>query len=244
MKNMKINIGVKQSISNTEVRWYLTSQIVWIGKEKNYNEIEELRNISYGSFNWLWSDADTILFNQEGLDFIGAVIKLNEPIMVKRGKIDIKPLEEKVGNIKISEKGNFHCRVSDFTEYYFEDDILLSYSDKWNGTSPSIEIKLTSDFSAVLQNNEMMGIVIYNASKHLLPDGMHQVVENEAVNSDICIKLCSFFELLEKMDDDLDQYEESELKSAFMEIYEQVLPYDKPSYIALRDTIINVVDYI
>lgn len=106
--------------------------------------------------------------------------------------------------------------MSDFTEYYFEDDILLSYSDKWNGTSPSIEIKLTSDFSAVLQNNEMMGIVIYNASKHLLPDGMHQVVENEAVNSDICIKLCSFFELLEKMDDDLDQYEESELKSAFM----------------------------
>lgn len=84
MKNMKINIDVKQSLSNTEVRWYLTSQIVWIGKEKNYNEIEELKNTSYGSFNWLWSEADTILFNEEDLDFIGAVIKLNEPIAVKK----------------------------------------------------------------------------------------------------------------------------------------------------------------
>lgn len=242
MKNMKINIDVKQSLSNTEVRWYLTSQIVWIGKEKNYNEIEELKNTSYGSFNWLWSDADTILFNEEDLDFRGAVIKLNEPIAVKKGGMDINLVEEKVGNIKISEKRNFNCKLSDFAEYYFEDDILLSYSDKWNGTSQSIEIKLTSDFSVVLQNNEMMGIVIYNASKHLLPDGMHQVVENEAVNADLCIKLCNFFELLEKMDDDL--AEESELKNAFMEIYEQALPYDEPNYIALRDTIINVVDYM
>lgn len=241
---MKINIDVKPSISNKEVRWYLASQIVWIGMEKNYNEIEELKETSFGSFNWLWSDADTILFNQEDLGFIGAVIKLNEPIMVKKGKVVINLLEEKTGNIQISEKKNFNCKLSDFTEYYFEDDVLLSYSNNWNGTSPSIEIKLTSDFSVVLQNNEMVGILLYRASNHLLPDGMYQIVENEAINSDLCIKLRSFFELLENMDDELNQCEESELKNAFLEIYEQVLPYNEPNYIALRDTILNVVDYM
>lgn len=241
---MKIKIDDKQTISNTEVRWYLSSQIVWIGKEKNYSEIEEMKNTTYGSFNWLWSDVDTILFNREGLDFIGAVIKLDEPVMVKRGKMVINLIEQIYGNIKISEKRNFNCKLSDFTEYYVEDDILLSYSENWNGANPSIEIKVTSDFSVVLQNNEMMGFVIYNASKHLLPDSIHQIGENEDIESDFRIKLGSFFELLEKMDDDLTQYEESELKIAFMKIYEQVLPSDEPNYIALRDTILNVVNYM
>ncbi|MGV6935549.1 hypothetical protein ACWA2B_08520 [Paenibacillus sp. CMM36] len=245
MKNMKIIIDEKQSIiSNTEIRWYLSSQIVWIGKEKNYNEIEKLRNTSYGSFEWLWSDADTILFNRDGLGFIGAVIKLNEPIIVKKSKMDVKLIEEEYGDIKISDKSNFNCKLSDFTEYYVEEDILLSYSEKWSGTNPSIEIKMTSDFSVILQNNEMMGIVIYKASKHLLPDGIHQIGEVEDIKSDLRIRLGCFFELLEKMEDDLTQHEELELKNAFMEIYEQVLPYDAPSYIGLRDTILNVVDYM
>ncbi|MEF7493600.1 hypothetical protein V4V34_03325 [Lysinibacillus sphaericus] len=117
---MKININNKQIISNTYVRWYLSSQIIWIGKEKNYNEIEELKNISYGSFEWLWSNSDTVLFNKEDLNFIGAVIKLNEPLMVKNIKMDKVLLEEREGNIEISEERNFKCNLSDFTEYYIE----------------------------------------------------------------------------------------------------------------------------
>lgn len=92
---MKININNIQIISNTDVRWYLSNQIIWIGKEKNYDEIDELINKSYGSFKWLWSDSDTILFNKEDLNFIGAVIKLNKPIIVKSGKMNKVLLEER-----------------------------------------------------------------------------------------------------------------------------------------------------
>lgn len=242
---MKININNKQIISNTYVRWYLSSQIIWIGKEKNYNEIEELKNISYGSFEWLWSNSDTVLFNKEDLNFIGAVIKLNEPLMVKNVKMDKVLLEEREGNIEISEERNFKCNLSDFTEYYIEEDNLLSYSEKWDRANLSIEVKITSDFSVFLQNNEMVGILIYNASNHLLPDEVYQVDANENIDSNLCIKLGGFFELLEKIDnDDLTQHEELELKEVFLEIYEEVLPYNELSYVALKDTIENVVDYL
>ncbi|MDD1504378.1 hypothetical protein PVA17_16680 [Lysinibacillus sp. CNPSo 3705] len=244
-ENMKININNKQIISNTDVRWYLSSQIIWIGKEKNYDEIEKLKNKSYGSFEWLWSDSDTILFNKEDLNFIGAVIKLNEPIIVKMGKMDKVLLEEREGNIKISEERNFECNLSDFTEYYIEEDNLLSYSEKWDRANLSIEVKITSDFSVLLQNNEMVGILIYNASNHLIPDVVYQVDANENIDSNLCIKLGRFFELIEKIDnDDLTQHEELELKKAFLEIYEEVLPYNELSYVALKDTIVNVVDYL
>ncbi len=239
---MEIMINDGQIISNLEIRWYLSS--VWIGKEKNYYEIEMLKNTSYGSFNWLWSDVDTILFDKDSLDFISAVIKLNEPIIVKRDKTSIMFAEEKYGNIKISNVGNFDCKLSDFTEYYVEEDILLSYSEKWIRTKPSIEVKVTLDFSIVLQNNEMVGIVIYKASKHLLPDSEYLIDKNENTESNLCIMLGDFFQLLEKIDDDLTQHERLELKMLFLEIYEQALPYPDLQYKALRDTILNVIDYI
>jgi len=244
MKSMKVKINDKQSICNTEVRWYISSQVIWIGKEKNYYEIEDLINESYGSFKWLWSDDDTLVFNQDDLNFIGAVIKLNEPIVVKRDKFDAHITEEKCGNLEISERKNFNCKLSDFTEYHVEDDILLSYSKEWDVTNSTIEVKITSDFSIIIQNKEMMGIIIYKASTHLLPDGIHQIGINEDTKSDLCLKLANFFELLKKMDDDLSSHDESELKSAFLEIHEQILPFDEPNYIALRDTVWNVVDYL
>ncbi|GED66281.1 hypothetical protein MKX57_15275 [Lysinibacillus sp. FSL M8-0216] len=165
------------------------------------------------------------------MNFIGAVIKLNEPIIVKMEKMDKNLLEERDGNTKISEERDFKCNLSDFAEYYIEEDILLSYSEKWDRANLSIEIKIISDFSVVLQNNEMMGILIYKASNHLLPDVIYQVDTNENIESNLCIKLGRFFELIEKIDndDDLTQHEELELKKAFLEIYEEVLPYNELS---------------
>ncbi|RAT97934.1 hypothetical protein [Brevibacillus sp. Leaf182] len=244
MKVMKINYEDTQSISNAWVRWYLSSQIVWIGKEKNYNEIEKLQNTSFGSFKWLWSDADTLLFQQDNLEFIGAVIKLNEPIIVNQDKINISLIEEKNGNIKLSENKNFNCKLSDFTEYFVEDDTILCYSEKWNRIQPSIEIKISADFSFVIQNDELMGIVLYKASWHLLPDGIHVVEENTHIHPDLRVKLCRFFELIAIMDNDLTQIEESELKNSLLEIYEEVSCYGELSYKALRDTIFNVLDYM
>ncbi|MEX3745733.1 hypothetical protein [Lysinibacillus xylanilyticus] len=86
--------------------------------------------------------------------------------------------------------------------------------------------------------------MIYKASKHLLPDSEYLIDKNENTESNLCIMLGNFFQLLEKIDDDLTQHERLELKMLFLEIYEQALPYPDLQYKALRDTILNVIDYI
>ncbi|WP_342472607.1 hypothetical protein MHH70_03935 [Metasolibacillus sp. FSL H7-0170] len=78
-----------------------------------------------------------------------------------------------------------------------------------------------------------------------MPDVIYQVDANENIDSNLCIKLGKFFELIERIDnDDLTQHEELKLKKAFLGIYEEALPYNELSYVALKDTIVNVVDYL
>lgn len=90
-----------------------------------------------------------------------------------------------------------------------------------------------------------MGIWIYKASNHLIPDVVYQVDANEKIDSNLCIKLGRIFELIKKIDNDnLTQHEELKLKKAFLEIYEEVLPYNELSYVALKATIVNIVDYL
>ncbi len=45
MKTMKLIIDNNLSDINEEIRWYLSSQIIWIGKAKDYKEVEELKKL-------------------------------------------------------------------------------------------------------------------------------------------------------------------------------------------------------
>ncbi|AIQ11386.1 hypothetical protein [Paenibacillus durus] len=244
MKIMKLIIDNIQTIINEEIRWYLSSQIIWIGKAKDYKDIEELKKNSYGSFDWLWSDADTILFNKDDLKFSGAVIKLTEPINIIKEESDIKQIEVKHGSIKLREKKNFNSQLSYITEYYPREDKIISYSEKWDKLERVVLVDMTENFSFVLQNDEMVGFVLVNASKHVVSDSIHFVEERGTVEPDFSLKLSLFLELVEMMENEVAQIEETELKKLFTKIYEEILPYEGTNYIALRDTILNVIDYM
>lgn len=244
MKTMKLIIDNNLSDINEEIRWYLSSQIIWIGKAKDYKEVEELKKTSYGSFDWLWSDADTILFNKDDLKFSGAVIKLSEPINVIKEKSDIKQFEGRNGIIKLRDKKNFNSKLSYITEYYPREDKIISYSETWDKLERVVLVNMTGNFSFVLQNDEMVGFVLENASKHIISDSIHFVEERGAVEPDFSLKLSAFLELVEMMESEIPEIEESELKKSFAKIYEEILPYEGTNYIALRDTILNVIDYM
>ncbi|WP_228469520.1 hypothetical protein [Paenibacillus sp. JNUCC31] len=244
MKTMKVIIDHNLSDINEEIRWYLSSQIIWIGKAKDYKEIEELKKTSYGSFDWLWSDADTILFNKDDLNFSGAVIKLTEPINVIKEESDIKQFEVKSGSIKLRVKKNFSNKLSHITEYYTKEDKIISYSEKWNKSERVVLVSMTGNFSFVLQTDEMVGFILVNASKHIISDGIHFVEARGAAEPDFSLKLSMFLELVEMMESEIPEIEESELKKSFAKIYEEILPYEGTNYIALRDTILNVIDYM
>lgn len=241
---MKLIIDNNSSYINQEIRWYLSSQTIWIGKAKDYKEINELKRTSYGSFEWLWSEADTILFNKADLQFSQAVIKLSEPINVIKEKSDIKQSQEKNGVIKVRDKKNFDCRLSCITEYYFREDKIISYSDTWDKLVPVVLVSLTGNFSFVLQNDEMVGFILENASKHIISDGIHFVEEKGAIELDFALKLSDFLELVEMMENKIPEIEESQLKKSFTKIYEEILPNEGTHYIALKDTILNVIDYM
>ena len=241
---MKLIIDNNLSTHNEEIRWYLSSQIIWIGKEKDYKEIEEMKKKSYGSFDWLWSDVDTILFNKDDLKFSGAVIKLAEPINVIKEESDIRHFEEINGSIILRDKENFSSKLSHITEYYPGEDKIISYSEKWDKLEQVVLVNMTGDFSFVLQNDEMVGFIFVNASKHIISDGIHFVEARGAVEPDFSLKLSMFLELIEIMESEIPEIEESELKKSFTKIYEEILPYEGTNYIALRDTILNVIDYM
>ncbi|PYE50929.1 hypothetical protein HUB98_15600 [Paenibacillus barcinonensis] len=244
MKIMKLIIQNNLSNHNEEIKWYLSSQIIWIGKAKDFKEVEKLKKTSYGSFEWLWSDADTILFSKEDLSFTGAVIKLAEPIKVIKKNIDLKMIEEKNGTIKLTEKKNFNSKLSYIAEYYSREDTMISYSKTWDKLERVILVNMTGNFSFVLQNNEMVGFVLKNASKHIISDDIHMDEGIGVVESDFALQLSAFLELVEMMESDIHEIEESELKKSFIRIYDEILSHEGTNYVALRDTILNVIDYM
>ncbi len=73
-------------------------------------------------------------------------------------------------------------------------------------------MNMTGNFSFVLQNDEMVGFVLENASKHIISDSIHFVEERGAVEPDFSLKLSAFLELVEMMESEIPEIEESELK--------------------------------
>ena len=243
MKIMNI-IDNNLNVINEEIRWYLSSQIIWIGKEKDYKEIENTKKNSYGSFDWLWSDVDTILFSKDNLEFSGAVIKLAEPINVIKTKSLNNQFEEKNGSIQLRDKKNFSSKLSHVTEYYTSEDKLVSYSEKWDKLKEVVLVNMTKNFSFVLQNDELVGFVLANASNHIISDNIYKVEDRGINKPDFAQKLSLFLELVKMMESEMPELDESELKKSFQKIYEEILNYKGTNYIALRDTIFNVMDYM
>lgn len=139
---------------------------MWITKYRNYSEIEESILKSVGSFNWLYENNDTVLFNKEGR-FETAIIDLAGKIMVGTLKeySDLMKAEKK-GNLFLVEKMNIDFEFLTSVVYAENEDVLYSFPTKFDDQSDSI-ILIAEDFGFVIIGHQLKGWFLKKASEHI-----------------------------------------------------------------------------
>lgn len=76
---MKIQVKSKKNgLKNSDVKWYLLDEELWVTKYENYMDVEKSIANSEGSFNWLYDLNDTVLFEKESGKFETAIINLKK----------------------------------------------------------------------------------------------------------------------------------------------------------------------
>jgi hypothetical protein len=241
---MKVAIidDLKNNIDDSHVRWYLSSQEIWIGHERNYEEIEESIGKSYGSFKWLFSEADTILFDKKNLMFTSSVIKVNEPISLIEGKFEV--INRRKGTIKLVEASNFNCELGDRTTYYSDEDILVSAKNTLKLGDEIIELGITNDFSFIVKGDELVGCILKNSSRHLIVDRINCIDSQFQSTDFIKTTLINYLKLIEKLDEELTSDEEEKLMNDFKVLYEGIVTCTMEPVIAIKESILNVLDFM
>jgi hypothetical protein len=234
--------NLKSNIDDSHVRWYLSSQEIWIGQEKNYEEIEESIGKSYGSFKWLFSAADTILFDKENLKLTSSVVKVNEPINVTERKLEV--INSREGTIKLVEASNFSCELGDCTTYYSNEDTLVSCRSMFKLDNQIIALDITKDFSFIVKGYELVGWILKNSSRHLIGDEMN-CIDSEIQSTDfIKITLVKYLKLIKKLNDELTSDEEEKLTNDFKALYERIKTCTLTPVVAIKESILNVLDFM
>lgn len=241
--NITIINNLNNEIENSSIRWYLSSQEIWIGKKGSYAEIEESIGRSYGSFRWLFSDSDTLLFDKEKLIFTTGVLKIDEPINVIEGEFNYAGIRKQKGTIKLTYKKNHDYKIGTFSEYYTTNDILFSYN---NGTKLNeLQIvELTIDFSFLIQYDQIIGWILRNASSHLTIDAINNLDNmSEAHNSTRKI-LENYLILTNQLNNELTYEEEQRLKRDLENLYENIKVLNAPAIEAIKESIRQVIDFM
>lgn len=244
---MKIKLidNLKSNINNSNIRWHLSGQIIWIGKEQNYEEIEEtLIEKSYGSVKWLYSDADTLLFDRKKLIFTTGVIKVIEPINLTEESFDFINVNSQEGTIKLDEAKYFDYEFGECTKYHFKEDILVCYESSFKLDEPIITVSITEDFDFIVKENELVGWVLRNSSRHIVKDGMNcidSIVQNSDYTKEILVKYLS---CINQLNEELMDDEEEKLKNDFKILYESIETCSESPLVAIKENILNVLDFM
>lgn len=241
---MEITFNTSNSkFKDMEVRWYLSNQNIWIGTQRNYSEIEDLIPKSYGSFQWLWSEADTLLFDRDSLILNAAILKIKEPINLNASKFSMNSIENMESSICIKNKDNFSISLSDSVDYFYKDDILFSQTSGLVEDLRTIKCMITEDFGFIIQNNLLMGWVLYNASIHLTPEGNSIISKNDPIPS-LNKVLGEYLDIVKQLESNSTEIEEDLFKSKLTELFESVSAYSQPQFIAIKTSIENILEYL
>jgi len=234
--------NLKSNINNSNVRWYLSSQEIWIGQEKNYEEIEKSIEKSYGSFNWLFSGEDTILFDKENLKLTSSVIKVNEPISVTERNFELININNREGTIRLFEPSNFICELGDYTTYYSNEDALVSYRDMLKADNKIIVLNITEDFCFIVKEDELAGWILKNSSRHLVGDEMNYI----DIQSTDFIKttLVTYLRLIKNLNKELTSDDEEKLMNDFKALHEYIKTCTLAPVIAIKENILNILDFM
>lgn len=239
--NIILSNNVEKKIDNSEVRWCLHDQSIWIGKEKNFYEVESIIKECYGSFAWLASDDETLLFDKKNLIFRSGVIKIYEPIQVIEDYLNYEDIRKEEGNIELGQTGFFNCTIYGYTKYYSKEDILVV--NKYNSPNKEIiAISITNDFSFIIKSNELVGWILKNSSSHIAPakyGGTDIPVEYSEYTRNLLTK---YLRLVNQLD--MDFIDNEKLIMDLEELYSSVGNYTKVNIMSIKDNIPNIIDII
>ena len=156
---MIVKISNSKSIfENEDIKWFLMDGQIWISKYGDYSQIESKIGEFIGSFNWLYEENDTMLFDKEYGRLQIAIIDLV-------GKIDIDHSQE---NKKIAEsKKDADLYISEKTNQKFEfpNQVLYSEVSDWlysiekeQYNQDSLMVAITEDFIFYVVNNQLKAV--------------------------------------------------------------------------------------
>ena len=165
----------KCKLSNDDIKWYLCDECLWITKYNEYEDVEKSIGRTMGSFNWLYNINDTVLFQKGSGKFETAIIDLKS--IVSPGSAEnFFPIDEKRGI-----QGNLYLqdmRIQDYEfseQVYYDKHVDFLYSIPRNlKRDKTVVLFLVDDFAFVIEENELKGWILKNASSHVHIDGMER----------------------------------------------------------------------
>lgn len=242
---MKIQVidKVKVNIKNLNIRWYLSSQEIWIGNVKEYTDIEKMIEECYGSFKWLYSDADTLLFKKESLIFTSGIIKVNEVINIQQDDLCLTNVNYLEGNIKLNERKNLNYQFSQYTKYFPKQDILMSCDRDFKEEFLTV-VDITEDFSFIVINEILVGWILKNSSNHLVKDEVNEINITTKSNDTIKNILVEYIILIKKLNEELTDLKEEKLRDDFKKLYKNINGCTEPALIAIKENIINILEFM
>lgn len=164
---MKILIKeVNSSIQDSDVKWYLADESLWITSYSDYSGVEKSIANCFGSFNWLYNVNDTLLFEKEDGKFKLAIINLT-------GKVEV--IEAPIRNHISVKKGEIYFLKPELCDYEFrgkvnyvcEKDYLYSCPSEFLQDNDTIILFITCNFGFFIHEQLLVGWMLKKASNHL-----------------------------------------------------------------------------
>ena len=168
-RNKTMDVFIKfedNNIHNSDIKWYLADESLWITEYENYADIEQSIGDSYGSFNWLYDINDTLLFEKQSGKFRLAVISLSGKIILSESVAESKARKIS-GSLYFTKREHTDFEFDDVVCYVCEKDYLYSCSEKFLLNAETVELVMTADFSFFICQDLLVGWGLNHASKHL-----------------------------------------------------------------------------
>lgn len=162
------------NIRNTDIRWYLADEKLWITAHENYLDIEKTIKSSFGSFNWLYDVNDTVLFDRESGRFSTAIINLSGKInSLDSREISNMRFNQKEGDMFLVEKKIYDFEFPQKVYYFKRTDCLMSFSQNTDKYKDRVALYIANDFAFIIDNTQLKGWLLKNASNHIYVSDKH-----------------------------------------------------------------------
>ena len=165
----------KCGLNNEDIKWYLCDGLLWITKYNEYEDVEKSIGQTIGSFNWLYKINDTVLFQKKIGKFETAIIDLTSKGSPGNAETLFPIGEKRVmrGNLYLQDMRNQDYEFSEQAYYNGHVDFLYSIPRNLK-SDKTVVLFIVDDFGFIIEESELKGWILKNASNHVHIDGMEK----------------------------------------------------------------------